>query len=299
MSFVEQGRVRRHRGLVVRLWKETLGVEIRGRSCACRSTSRCEVRQRQAGPALRHAARRPHELVKQHQGGGVPLLDERQVEGHREGMRVPASANLSRTEIDKLEEYCAGWARRARPREDRRGRRVDAVAFAKSITAELRKAINEATGASRAISSSSSSEGVGRPHGDGELRVHLAKRMGLIPEYGSGGSGTSCGSSTAPLRVRRGVGHWAAAHHAFTRPRDQDLPTSRPTPARLLLALRPRAERLRDRGGSIRSTTPRCRPASSRRWISAEERGASSASSSTPQDGAPRTAGSRSAWTGS
>ena len=49
------------------------------------------------------------DLVRQHDGGGLPLLEEAvKAKGIVKGMRVPASANLSRTEIDKLEEYVKG-----------------------------------------------------------------------------------------------------------------------------------------------------------------------------------------------
>ncbi|MGC3996931.1 MAG: hypothetical protein QM767_05145 [Anaeromyxobacter sp.] len=49
------------------------------------------------------------DLVREHGGGGVPLLDEAvKAKGIVKAMRVPASANFSRTEIDKLEEYVKG-----------------------------------------------------------------------------------------------------------------------------------------------------------------------------------------------
>jgi aspartyl-tRNA synthetase len=56
------------------------------------------------------------------------------------------------------------------------------------------------------------------------LRVHLAKRMGLIPEYGSGGQWRFLWVVDPPLfEYDEESGTWAAAHHAFTRPHDEHL----------------------------------------------------------------------------
>jgi aspartyl-tRNA synthetase len=55
--------------------------------------------------------------------------------------------------------------------------------------------------------------------------VHLAKKMGLIPEHGSGGNWNFLWVVDPPLfEYDEEAGTWAVAHHAFTRPRDQDLP---------------------------------------------------------------------------
>jgi aspartyl-tRNA synthetase len=76
-----------------------------------------------------------------------------------------------------------------------------------------------------------------------KLRVDVAKRMGLIPEYGHGGtfkllwvthpplfehddSGPDGGDPHAP-------GRWVAAHHAFTRPVDAHIPYLASDPARV------------------------------------------------------------------
>ena len=90
------------------------------------------------------------ELVQQHGGGGVPLLERggRGQAGSSRRMRVPASAGFSRTEIDKLEEYVKGMgAKGPGPRQGGRERRVDPVAASpRRITPELRQAINAAAG---------------------------------------------------------------------------------------------------------------------------------------------------------
>ena len=66
------------------------------------------------------------------------------------------------------------------------------------------------------------------------LRVHLAKKLGLIPEVGSGGRWEFLWVVDPPLfELDEEKGTWAAAHHAFTRPHDADLPYLRTDPGRV------------------------------------------------------------------
>jgi aspartyl-tRNA synthetase len=54
--------------------------------------------------------------------------------------------------------------------------------------------------------------------------VHLGKKLGLIPEHGSGGKWQLLWIVDPPLFERSEDGkHWAAAHHPFTRPHDNCL----------------------------------------------------------------------------
>ena len=218
MSFVEQNDIFDViEGLVVLLWKEVLGVELPPFLRMPFDESMAKYGNDK--PDLRFDM--PHvvltDLVKKHQGGGVPLLDEAvKAKGIVKGMRVPASASFSRTEIDKLEEYVRGMGAKGLARAKiAEGGEWTQSPFAKSITPELRKAINEATGAQPGdlLLFQFGKESVVHTV-MANLRVHIAKRMGLIPEYGSGGQ-------------------WAAAHHAFTRPRDQDLPYLESDPGRV------------------------------------------------------------------
>jgi aspartyl-tRNA synthetase len=56
------------------------------------------------------------------------------------------------------------------------------------------------------------------------LRVHVAKKLGLIPEYGSGGQWKFLWVVNPPLfEYDEEAKRWAAAHHAFTRPHDEDV----------------------------------------------------------------------------
>ncbi|HEY6004015.1 MAG TPA: aspartate--tRNA ligase [Anaeromyxobacter sp.] len=239
MSFVEQGDVFDViEGLIVTLWKEALGVEIP------RPFLRMPFDESMAKYGNDKPDRRfdmPHtvltDLVRKHQGGGVPLLDEAvKAKGIVKAMRVPASANLSRTEIDKLEEYVRGMGAKGLARAKiAEGGEWTQSPFAKSITPELRKAINEAVGAQPGdlVLFQFGKESVVHTV-MANLRVHLAKRMGLIPEYGSGGQWRFLWVVDPPLfEYDEEHGQWAAAHHAFTRPRDQDLPYLESDPGRV------------------------------------------------------------------
>jgi len=239
MSFVEQGDVFEViEGLIVRLWKETLGVEL-PRPFLRMPFDESMAKYGNDKPDLRFDM--PHvvltDLVKRHQGGGVPLLDEAvKAKGIVKGMRVPASANLSRTEVDKLEEYVRGMGAKGLARAKiAEGGEWTQSPFAKSITPELRKAINEAIGAQTGdlLLFQFGKESVVHTV-MANLRVHLAKRMGLVPEYGSGGKWNFLWVVDPPLfEYDEEHGQWAAAHHAFTRPRDQDLPYLETDPGRV------------------------------------------------------------------
>jgi aspartyl-tRNA synthetase len=239
MSFVEQGDVFDViEGLVARLWKELLGVEI-PRPFARMPYDESMARYGNDKPDLRFDM--PHvvltDLVKQHGGGGVPLLDDAvRAKGIVKGLRVPASANLSRTEIDKLEEYVRGMGAKglARAKVSENGEWTQSP-FAKSITPELRRAMNEAMGAQPGdlLLFQFGKESVVHTV-MANLRVHLAKKMGLIPEYGSGGQWRFLWVVDPPLfEYDEESRQWAAAHHAFTRPRDQDLPYLETDPGRV------------------------------------------------------------------
>jgi len=67
------------------------------------------------------------------------------------------------------------------------------------------------------------------------LRVHLGKKLGLIPESGSGGRFELLWIIDPPLfeRTEDGKG-WAAAHHPFTRPHDECLPLLEKDPGKVL-----------------------------------------------------------------
>jgi aspartyl-tRNA synthetase len=134
--------------------------------------------------------------------------------------------SFSRTEIDKLEEYVKGMGAkglaRAKVAED--GEWTQSP-LAKTITPEMRQAINAAV---KAEPGDLILFQFGKPSTVqtvmANLRVHLAKKHGLIPEYGSGGQWRFLWVVDPPLfEFDEEAGVWAAAHHAFTRPHDEDV----------------------------------------------------------------------------
>jgi aspartyl-tRNA synthetase len=239
MSFVEQNDVFDViEGLICRLWKEVLGIDI-PRPFLRMPFDESMAKYGNDKPDLRFDM--PHtvltEVVRQHDGGGVPLMgDAVKAKGIVKGLRVPASANFSRTEIDKLEEYVKGMGAKglARAKVGEGGEWTQSP-FAKTITAELRQAINAAMGAQPGdlLLFQFGKESVVQTV-MANLRVHLAKKMGLIPDYGHGGQFRFLWVVDPPLfEYDEEAGKWAAAHHAFTRPRDQDLQYLESDPGRV------------------------------------------------------------------
>jgi len=189
------------------------------------------------------------DLVIEHGGGGVPFftpIAEKFTAGtYRrdlpaeivKALVVPASAQLSRADGDKLEQLAksmgAGGLARAKVGPD--GTWTQSP-LAKTITPELCRAINEKTGAK-----------------DGDmllfqfgkaalvqtvmanLRVHLAKKLGLIPEVGHGNQWKFLWVVDPPLfEYDDETKHWAAAHHAFTRPHDEHVDLIEKDPGKVL-----------------------------------------------------------------
>jgi len=247
MSFVTQDDVfTAVEELITALWREVLGVEIP------RPFPRMKYEQsmREYGndkPDLRFGLQHVEltGLIVEHGGGGVPIwqpfanVTPGQIV---KALKVPASANFSRTEVDKLEEIAKGMGARglARAKVGENGEWTQSP-LAKSITPEARAAINAAAGA--------------RP-GDlllfqfgkesmvhtvlANLRLYLGKRLGLIPEYGTSNA-KSAGSwrflwVVDPPLFEYDEDHkrWVAAHHAFTRPHDESLQSLEKDPGRVL-----------------------------------------------------------------
>ena len=239
MSFVEQNDVFEViEGLVARLWKEVLGVEI-PRPFRRMPFAEAMARYGNDKPDLRFDL--PHvdltELVRQHDGGGIPLLrDAVAAGGIVKAMRVPSAMSFSRTEIDKLEEYVKGMGAKGLARAKiAEGGEWTQSPLAKTITPALRQAVNAACGVQTGdlvlfqFGKASTVQTV-----MANLRVHLAKRHGLIPEYGSGGQWRFLWVVDPPLfEYDEEAGVWAAAHHAFTRPHDGDVQYLESDPGRV------------------------------------------------------------------
>jgi aspartyl-tRNA synthetase len=239
MSFVEQNDVFDvMEGLVCRLWKEVLGVEI-PRPFQRMLFQESMTKYGNDKPDLRFDL--PHvditELVRRNGGGGVPMLkDAVEAGGIAKALRVPASMSFSRTEIDKLEEYVKGMGAKglARAKVGDAGEWTQSP-LAKTITPELRQSLNAACGAQAGDLILFQ---FGKPSTVhtvlANLRVHLAKKHKLIPEYGSNGQWRFLWVVDPPLfEYDEEAGVWAAAHHAFTRPHDEDVQYLESDPGRV------------------------------------------------------------------
>ena len=193
MSFVSQDDVFAVvEKLISRLWKETLGLEV---PTPFRRMSFDESMAKYGNdkPDLRFGLEHVvlTDIVTAHGGeGGVPMLLEAvQQGGIVKAMVVPSAHPLSRAEADKLEEFAKGSGARglARAKVGESGEWTQSP-LAKTISPALRAAINEACGAKPGDLILFQ---FGKPSVVhtvmANLRVHIAKKLGLIPEVGSGG----------------------------------------------------------------------------------------------------------------
>jgi aspartyl-tRNA synthetase len=248
-------------GLIFRIWKDVLGIDLtRKYPDGHFPRMPFEESMRRFGndkPDLRFGMEHTDltELVIEHNGGGVPMLqeiaerfargeDRRDLPRHIvKAMVVPGDAGvekkgLSRTETDKLEEFVksmgAKGLARAKVADD--GTWTQSP-MAKTITQAFREAVNKATGA--------------KP-GDlilfqfgreaqvqtvmANLRLHIAKKLGLIPEYGTTDEKYEFLWVVNPplFEYDDDAKRWVAAHHAFTRPHDECVAMLDTDPGRVL-----------------------------------------------------------------
>ncbi len=256
LSFVNQNDVfRLVEGLVFAIWKDALGIDLRGLYPSGQFPEMAFAdSMRQYGndkPDLRFEMKHADltDLLIEHDGGGVPffkdITDKFKSGAFRrdlppqiiKALVIPASANFSRAESDKLEEFVKSMGAKglARAKVGEDGAWTQSP-LAKSVTPQAREAINRATGA--------------RP-GDlicfqfgkesqvqtvlANLRVHVAKKMGLIPEYGHGNQWKFLWVVNPPLfEYSEENKSWVAAHHAFTRPHDEHVGLIETDPGKVL-----------------------------------------------------------------
>ncbi len=242
MSFVNQDDIFRvMEGLIFSIWKTVLGIDLRESYPSGRFPQmKFEESMAKYGndkPDLRFDL--PHvdltDAIIETAGGGVSFWKEiadRFASGqHRrdlpaeivKAMRIPASANLSRADTDKLEDFVKQMGAKglARAKVDAQGNWTQSP-LAKTITPELRATINERTGAKDGdlIVFQFGKESAVQT-AIANLRVHVAKKMGLIPDSGHGGRFNFLWVVDPPLfEYDDEKKTWAAAHHAFTRPHD-------------------------------------------------------------------------------
>ncbi len=230
MSFVTQDDVFTIvEGLLKRLWGEVLGIDIPtpfmrmnfDESMAKYGNDKPDLRF-----GLEHIVLT--DLIRQHgAAGGVPMIWEAVEQGGIvKAMVLPADKPMSRAESDKLEEFArqngAKGLARAKVAE---GGEWTQSPLSKTITPALRQAINQACNAKTGdlIVFQFGRESLVHTV-MANLRVHVAKKLGLIPEYGSGGVWKFLWVVNPPLfEYDEESKTWAAAHHAFTRPHDEDV----------------------------------------------------------------------------
>jgi aspartyl-tRNA synthetase len=256
LSFVNQddvfGLVER---LVFSIWKAALGIDLgtlypEGRFPRMRFSDS----MRDYGndkPDLRFGM--PHtdltDLCIEHGGGGVPFfaaIAEKFSSGaYRRDLPqeivkafvIPASANFARADGDKLEQLAksmgAGGLARAKVAAD--GSWTQSP-LAKTATPEMRLAINRAVGAKEGDLICFQFGKTNLVHTVlANLRVHVAKKMGLIPESGHGNAWKFLWVVDPPLfEYDEESKRWAAAHHAFTRPHDDHVDLIEADPGRVL-----------------------------------------------------------------
>ena len=169
------------------------------------------------------------DLVKRHgAAGGVPMMTEAvERRGIVKALVVPAAKAPSRAESDKLEELVKGMGARglARAKVGEGGEWTQSP-LAKTISPQLRAAINEACNAKPGDLLLFQFGREALVHTVmANLRVHLGKKLGYIPEHGSGGAWKFLWVVDPPLfEYDEQLKHWVAAHHAFTKPHGEDIP---------------------------------------------------------------------------
>ncbi|MCK6472470.1 MAG: aspartate--tRNA ligase [Planctomycetes bacterium] len=241
MSFVEQDDIFTVvEGIMASVWKDVLGIEIKTpfeRVPYDTAMARWGNDKPDRRFGLEHVVLT--DLVKKHDGGGIKIMKTVvDAGGIVKGIRLPKefAEATPRAQIDKLETFVKGmgakglaWAR------IENGGSWGKAPLAKAINDAMRTELNAAMGAQ-----------------DGDLlffqfgpeamvqtvmanlRLHLGKKHGLIPEFGSAGTWDFFWVVDPPLfEYDEEAKKWAAAHHAFTMPRAEDMPYLQSDPGRV------------------------------------------------------------------
>jgi len=177
------------------------------------------------------------DLVRAHDGGGVPLFAETLASGGLvKALRVPAKHALSRKDADELETMAKGMGAAGLARA-KIGPAMEwtQAPIAKAIAPAFREAVNAATGAEPGDMLLFQFGREALVHTVmANLRLHLGRRFGLIPEYGTDGRWNFLWVVDPPLfEYDEEAKRWVAAHHAFTRPHDEDVPLLLSDPKRV------------------------------------------------------------------
>ena len=275
MSFVNQDDIFEIiEQLIVRLWKEIGGVDLSeryplkdGKQGADRQTSQRFPRMKFAESMRRFGNDKPDmrfalehtdltEVTIAHAGGGLPMLQpiaEKFASGtYRRDLPeeivkaicVPAekATTLSRAELDKLEGFVKQMGAKglARAKVGPAGEWLQSP-MSKSATPEFVKDVNEACGAKEGDVLLVMFGPEAMVHTVmANLRLHLGKKLGFIPEVGAKSATHPTGDWNflwvvePPLFERNDDGTWAAAHHPFTRPHDGSIDILEKDPGNVL-----------------------------------------------------------------
>jgi aspartyl-tRNA synthetase len=257
MSFINQDDLFTiMEGFVFKVWKEILGVDLKQRykdgTFPRMTFAESMGRYGNDKPDLRFGL--PHtdltELTVEHDGGGIAML-EPLTKKFKDGqyrkdlpdeivkaLVVPAEANFSRKDLDELEKYVRsmGAAGLARAKLGEGGSWTQSP-LAKTVTDAYRNAVNQATGAGEGaliLFQFGKTELVHTVMAN--LRVHLAKKLGYIPESGTKDDDWNFLWIVDPPLFEYDEQHkrWAAAHHPFTRPLDQCVELIESDPGKVL-----------------------------------------------------------------
>jgi aspartyl-tRNA synthetase len=256
MSFVNQDDIfALIEGAIFTIWKEALGVDLK-EHYPLGTFPRMPYAEsmRKYGndkPDLRFGMEHTDltDAVVTHEGGGIPFFQEIAAKFAKGELRrdlpaqivkamvVPASANFSRTDTEKLEELAksmgAGGLARAKVGDD--GSWVQSP-LAKFVTPAFREAVNEATGATPGDLILFQFGAANTVHTVlANLRVHIAKKLGWIPESGTGGQWNLLWVIDPPLfEYDDEHKRWVAAHHPFTRPHEGSMEVLQSDPGKVL-----------------------------------------------------------------
>ena len=256
MSFINQDDLFEViEGLMFRLWKEVLGIDLEAlypeRRFPRLAFDRSMERFGNDKPDMRFAMEHVDltEITVEHDGGGITMLEpiaRKFADGtYRrdlpveivKAMVVPAGHGFSRKDLDALEKYVRqmGAQGLARAKVDAEGNWLQSP-LAKMVTPGFREAINQAVGAKDGDLILFQFGPVQKVHTVmANLRLHVARQLGLIPETGSGGEWNFLWVVDPPLFERNEEKkRWDAAHHVFTRPHDECIPLLETDPGKVL-----------------------------------------------------------------
>jgi len=256
MSFINQDDLFSvMEGFIFLAWKEILGVDLKERyPSGSFPRMKFDESMRRFGndkPDMRFAIEHTEltELTVEHDGGGIPMLEpltkkfkageyrKDLPEEIVKALVVPATANFSRKDLDELEKFVksmgAGGLARAKVAE---GGSWTQSPFGKTVTDAYRNAVNAATGAKEGeliLFQFGKTELVHTVMAN--LRVHIAKKLGLIPESGTKDDYNFLWIIDPPLfEYDDNAKRWAAAHHPFTRPLDEYVDLIEKDPGKVL-----------------------------------------------------------------